>query len=315
MRNAAALLLCALVGVGPVAGCGSSRSDEGTPTGAGQLDPVISAGDSVVAEVNGRPILASDLRHQMKGGKPRKQALQELIQLEVLVDEARRRGLDREPGAMKARRKAMAERMVKVGFSDGYSPETIPKDMVHMAYKRYLPRYVHPELVRVSHVIFLADAGAKPKHRAAAKAFAQQLHKQATARPMTDEAFRALLEQVDLGDSGVKGKAESLTTDQRGRTVREFADAAFKLSREGQISPVTRSMYGYHVIRLIRRIPPRNERFEQVEGKIRQQIFKATRGAAFSRWANRLAKEGPSSVTLEVLQATLGKEDAEAGAK
>lgn len=60
------------------------------------------------------------------------------------------------------------------------------------------------------------------------------------------EKFANIAKEVSLCPSGKRGG--DLGTFGRGRMVKEFEQAAFALQK-GQISPVVKTKFGYHIVR------------------------------------------------------------------
>jgi parvulin-like peptidyl-prolyl isomerase len=54
--------------------------------------------------------------------------------------------------------------------------------------------------------------------------------------------------------------------------VPEFAQAAQRLERAGQHSPVERTSFGYHVLRALRIIPPRQPALEERRKLLRAEV-------------------------------------------
>ena len=54
--------------------------------------------------------------------------------------------------------------------------------------------------------------------------------------------------------------------------VKEFADASFSL-KEGEVSDIVRTSFGYHIIKLLERRGGAPLSFEDVKGKIRKILF------------------------------------------
>lgn len=254
-----------------------------------ELRPVSS--EPVIATVNGSPLLASDLVLQRRAGQTPGQALRELIQAELLVQEAARRGLDRHPRVLAAQRRAMAELLVRRSFRDELGPAQIPRRLVEQAYQKNLRRFRHPELVDVSHILASATKKDPPAVHQAARRLAERARALAIARPLTPEAFLAIEKQLAPQAGAVRLRAETLTTPLRGYTVAPFADAAFALTRPGAVSPVVATSFGYHVIYLRQRIPASNVTLEQAEPEIRQRILEEARTTLLGEFIAKLEKE------------------------
>lgn len=60
------------------------------------------------------------------------------------------------------------------------------------------------------------------------------------------EKFANIAKEVSLCPSGKRGG--DLGSFSRGKMVKEFEKAAFALQK-GQVSPVTKTKYGYHIIK------------------------------------------------------------------
>jgi len=60
------------------------------------------------------------------------------------------------------------------------------------------------------------------------------------------EKFSNVAKEISLCPSGKRGG--DLGTFGRGRMVKEFEQAAFAL-RKGQISPIVKTRFGYHILR------------------------------------------------------------------
>lgn len=94
----------------------------------------------------------------------------------------------------------------------------------------------------------------------------------ARKRALAGEDFDALVaEFTDPKPDGTKstGKLKKVV---RGVMVREFDDAAFALTRPGQISEVVKTRYGYHVIKLDDRRDPPPRTFDQVKAQIIEEL-------------------------------------------
>lgn len=280
--------------------------------GSGELrDIVMTAAEpasptEVVARVNGAPILASDVAEQMRGGESAEQALQSLVQLELLAQEAHRRGLGRHPSVTEEQHRAMARLLIQRRFRDGMGVADIPRELVAEAYRLNIGQYQHPELVQVAHLLVPMALNAPPELHAQARSVAERARSIAASGPLSEEEFKQL-RGVLRKETGIRVRAESLRTAKRGNTVPEFADAAFALTRPGQISPVVQTKFGYHVIYLVNRSPEVHVALEQAEQEIRERILPQARTMALLRYLATLQKELGVSIDERRCKETLSR--------
>jgi peptidyl-prolyl cis-trans isomerase C len=68
----------------------------------------------------------------------------------------------------------------------------------------------------------------------------------AVERLQKGEKFAIVAKEISLCPSGKRGG--DLGTFGRGKMVREFEQAAFTLQK-GQVSPIVKTKFGYHIIR------------------------------------------------------------------
>jgi peptidyl-prolyl cis-trans isomerase C len=267
-------------------GCGQSR----TAAGPGPAVRPVSS-EPVLASVNGSPILASDLAGQLRAGQEPQQALRELIRRELLVQEASRRGLDRDPRVNDAQRRAMVELFIRRTFRDQLGPKQIPRELVEQAWEKNKYLYQHPELREVRYLLAKADKKSTPAAHAAAKALAGRWRALATSRPHTPEEFMTIPRQA-APPADIAIEANPIITALRGTTVESFADATFALSRPGDVSPVVQSIYGYHVIYLVRTIPPENKTtLREAEDEVRAKFLEEARTILLQELIAKLEKE------------------------
>lgn len=294
-RHTVSLALAALV----LNGCGPEQAPRGKELA---LVPVVADLSEVVARVNDRPISALDLQVQMQNGKSRNQALQQLVEMELLAQEAARRGIHRQPAIGKLQRRAMANRLIRRDFGDKFTRASVPDDLIDITYKRMMGYFVHPEDVSVWHFVVLARKRRTSKEtQQRATALCNEIHRRATRKPLTLVQFKALQADLPPVKPPIKVDVQSFITGEKGPAVPAFARAAFALQRKGQISSVVETLYGCHVIYLLERRPAKNISRSQAEPEIRDKIFTKAREKMFSRWAAKIEAGYTISVFPEVL--------------
>jgi peptidyl-prolyl cis-trans isomerase C len=269
----AALLVLFSVALGAVAGC---RRDTGARTASGPAVPLVAApasgADDVVATVDGRPIRASEVALQARvRGVDARQALRDLVDAEVLAGAAAARGLDRDRAVIEAVKQEMVRRWLAVEFEPKAGPDAIPERLVRRTYNRNVNLFDHSEYVDVWHILTPVAKNATPEQKAAARADAEELAEK--AKGLDEAAFKALA-TTKRKSPGDPFRLERIITARDGWTVKEFSYPAHDLLKKpGDVSPVVETSYGYHVIFLVKRIPPVHMTVAEAAPKIREGLL------------------------------------------
>ncbi len=123
---------------------------------------------------------------------------------------------------------------------------------------------------QASHILITVAPAASQAERDAAKAKAEQLLQQSRENP----ARFAELAKLNSQDTGSATKGGDLGFFGRGMMVKPFDEAAFAL-KQGEISGLVKSDFGYHIIKLLEIKPAKllsfDEAREGVANKLRQQ--------------------------------------------
>jgi hypothetical protein len=132
------------------------------------------------------------------------------------------------------------------------------------------------ELV-VRHILFFSERWRSPDHRAEAQAKAARALEALRGGADFAETAAALSEEP-----GAEGRQGLLTPGREGSWVPEFWAAALALE-PGEISPVTETQYGYHILRLEdRRTVPFGEARSVVAREVAERV--ADPAEALDRW-------------------------------
>jgi peptidyl-prolyl cis-trans isomerase C len=225
----------------------------------------------VTVFVNGVEIsdhaISSELQYHPAGSveEAREAATRALVVRELLLQAVARRGIDRPDPPEQAQadeRETDDEALIRTLLArEVTTPE--PDDATcRRFYEQNVKRFRRPDLFEAAHMLFPADpedaeASARAKQQASA-ALAQVL-----AGP---ERFAELARELSACSSAAHGG--NLGQITRGQTVPEFETFLFSLE-PGQICPVAvKTRFGYHVLRLDRRIEGRQLPFEAVRDRI-----------------------------------------------
>lgn len=293
LSTVAALVLFIAIG----AGCHSSapRVAPPPPTAhwTGDLAPAPAPpGDSdVVAVVNGDRIFAADVASQMSAtGQTAERALAELVDAQLLAQEAMRRGLADDPEVVEARQRESVRLLLRRVFEPSFDgPEDIPEDEVESVANlpEIKPHYEHPEY----HTVVFARAKLPPKAPADAEAAAKVKAEQmaailVAARPASKEAFLKVV--ADHPELGVSGEPRPFSTSSTGPAHPTFAKAAMALAKIGDLSPPVRTPWGWDILFLDSVIAAKHTPKDVMEADIRKNWFEPARKRAFDRFTDGL---------------------------
>ena len=161
-------------------------------------------------------------------------------------------------------------------------------------------RFRSEDLVEAAHILFAARPD-DPQALAAARARAEDALAVLSAEPARfAELARA------LSDCPSRGQGGSLGQIGKGQTVEEFESFLATLE-DGQLCPVpARTRFGYHLIRLERRIPGRELPFELVRERIAGRLEAQTWRRGVAQYVKILAGRARiEGVTLEAASSPL----------
>ncbi len=144
-------------------------------------------------------------------------------------------------------------------------------------YEENPARFERPENVRAAHVLIsTVDKDTQKPIAADKKKEKEKLAKDVKARAEKGEDFGKLAKEFSE-DPGSKDKGGEYTF-ARGEMVPEFETAAFSL-KTNQVSDVVETRFGYHIIKLLQKIPAEKVEFSKVlpdlkEGLVQQEAQK-----------------------------------------
>ncbi len=140
---------------------------------------------------------------------------------------------------------------------------SVTDEEIKARYQAKADRYKVGEMRRASHILIKAAKDAPDAEVKAARAKVDDLLALAKKNP----AEFAKLAKQSSQDPGSAGKGGDLDWFGRGMMVKPFEDAAFAL-KDGQLSEVVRSDFGFHVIRLTGVRAERAKPLEDVKAEI-----------------------------------------------
>ena len=143
---------------------------------------------------------------------------------------------------------------------------TVPEDDLRKYYAENEKRFSTPEERRASHILVKAEKSAPAAEREKAKAKAAQLLAEVKKSP----GSFADIARKNSDDPGSAQRGGDLDFFGRGAMVKPFEDAAFGL-KQGEISGVVESDFGYHIIQVTGVRGGEKKSFEQVRAEIENE--------------------------------------------
>jgi peptidyl-prolyl cis-trans isomerase C len=243
---AAALLAGAAVGAQP------RRPDAGAADVARPPSPAeVARRAQVVARVNATSITLGELEDLLNEAPApiratyadparRREFLQNLLTTYLLADEARRRGLDRDPQLAQTVRRNLGQRVEQVAVLDAITPEAVTDAEVRQWYEGHVADYQQPEYRRATILITADRAVAERAIEEIRRARGDMRRVRDLARQHSvDEASRA-----HDGDTHYFQRTGLPSAGDGQRLDPALAEAVFGLVREMDVTPAPVAVAG-----------------------------------------------------------------------
>ncbi len=272
------------------------------------------ASGEVVARVGGSVITLEDfeaalneqnalIRSRYTSVDQKKKLLDTLVEREVMVQEAKRLGLDKDPEMRRGFDKILARFVINREFNEKKVKEITVSDAdIEAYYQQNIDRYHAPEKVMIHDMLFPAPAAAAERKKVRAQA--EEAHKKLKATPQDRKLFFDLMRQTG-GEEATRTLA-SATFQTRAEMEKErgaaVAEAAFALQQANDFSPIIEDEKGFHILRLAGRQAALDLPLEKVKGQIRTTLFAKARGDAYQAFVDGIKSKAGVQVFDEVLQ-------------
>jgi peptidyl-prolyl cis-trans isomerase C len=217
---------------------------------AAQADPIIiAAGDVSIRQSEFEAALKSlpAEYQQFATGPGKKQFAEDYLRMKMLSSEGLKAGLDKDPEVV-AQLALMKENLVAQAQLKKIEKGLNITDADLK--KKYEASKADYEQVKARHILiaFKGSPAAQPGKpeltEEEAKAKAEALHKQIAGGASFDE-----LAKKESDDTGSGARGGDLGAFGRGQMVPEFEKAAFE-AKVGDLTPVVRTQFGYHIIKV-----------------------------------------------------------------
>lgn len=266
----------------------------------------------VLARVGDKPITLGDYaaalarmdrfeRLRYQSPERRKQLLDEIIAVELLADEARRRGLDREPDTQLRLDQALRDEVLRDLRDSAPTPESLPEPEVRNYYDAHKEEFREPERRRIAEIVMVREQEARRLievvRNASATDWGQAVRKHSTGRKDSTAALPLELE----GDIGIVS-APGQVAGNEPQLAEPLLRAAFSIEKIGGVygEPVLAEGQ-YHILRLTSRTPARQRTFAEAQRSIRVKLVQQRVATNQQQLIDDLRKKIPVSMNQTLL--------------
>jgi peptidyl-prolyl cis-trans isomerase C len=309
----------------------------GTLWGFASAAPPPSPAKAVAAQVNGRSITYQELNTEFhaRTRRPfetveadpqwqriRKQILEQIINEELLEEEATRQKLSVSPEAVDARFKNLQARfpspevfnqeLSRRGLTADQLKQNIRKGLLRHEllekevlkkiaaspqeldafYQAHKDKYVQEEAVHARHILIRVAPDASPEDDKQAKEKATAV----LVKGKNGEDFAQLATEYSEGPT--KDKGGDLGTFGRGQMLKPFEDAAFSL-KAGEIGGPVRTKFGYHIIKVEEKHAFKQLPYQEVQSQVKDDFMNEKANARYQEYVAQLRKKAKITVNLK----------------
>jgi peptidyl-prolyl cis-trans isomerase C len=231
----------------------------------------------------------------------RKQLLNELIDLELLAEEARRRGLDKQPETQERVRQMLRDELLAQVRASAASPTDITEADARRYYDEHRDDFREPERRRVAHIALSSEAEAKAlldKAQGASPADWGKLVAEKSRDAKTKPSASLPPELAgDLGIVGPPGHPRGANP----AVPEPLRAAVFEVEKVGGVLPrVVAAEGGFHILRMTGKTDARDRTFADADRSIRVALVQERIRAREAELEAELKKKYP--VTIDEAQ-------------
>lgn len=288
-------LFTATICVAALVGC-----QGGTTSGGAKSEGKKDA--KVIAEVNGGSITTVDFDRELKNlpeylkamaetPQGRKEMLDTMVIRELILQQAAKDGLDKgadiEEKLQDLRKRLVVESFLKKKVE---SESKVSDEDMKAFYEKNKDKFKSGDQVKASHILVKTEKEAKD----------------ILAQIKAGGNFEELAKKNSVDSSSAKGG--DLGWFGKGSMVPAFEKAALAL-KEGQVSDVVKSDFGFHIIKLTGKRPAGIRPFEEVKDQIKGAIMPSKQQEVFQKIKEELKKSAKINVKEDVLNSIGGKKE------
>jgi peptidyl-prolyl cis-trans isomerase C len=256
----------------------------------------------VLAEVNGGSITTGDFDRELKNlpeylkamadtPQGRKEMLDTMVVRELILQQAAKDGLDKGP-EIEEKLQDLKKRLIVESFlkKKVEAESKVSDEDMKKFYEQNKDKFKSGEQIKASHILVKSEKEAKD----------------ILAKLKSGGNFEELAKKSSVDSSSAKGG--DLGWFGKGSMVPVFEKAALAL-KEGQISDIVKSDFGFHIIKLTGKRPAGIRPFEEVKEQIKGAIMPTKQQEIFQKIKEELKKTAKITIKEDVLNSVGTKKE------
>ncbi len=291
------LLLLIVAGLNVNSGCNNTASTKSSTKNSGANNR-----GEVIATVGEKSITITDIEAKLKELPPhlrasynipkrKKEFVDNLVRFEAMLQEARRRGLEKDPEVKTMLDRIMVQQLVKIWRKEFKNKVAVTDEDIKKYYDEHQNEFIRPERIRASH-IFIASTKNDPnrrKLRANTLKMLRAIKKKEKENKKTAFAEYASSQSNDSSTKQMAGNLGFKTREELTRLWGEtFATAAFNLRTIGELSNIVETDKGFHLVKLSGRQRGMEQSFDSVKSRISRRVSAEKRSRSLDEYINQL---------------------------
>jgi peptidyl-prolyl cis-trans isomerase C len=272
---------------------------------AGEAKKESKSTSPVLAEVGGAKITVDDFKKELETLPPylkpmtetadgKKELLETMVIRELIMQEAQKDGTDKSE-AVQAKLEELKKRLVVEAYLKKKVEELakVSDEDLKKFYDQNKDKFKTGDQVKASHILV--------KEEKQAQDILGQLKKGGN--------FEELAKKYS--SDGAAAKGGDLGWFSKGSMIPEFEKVVFGL-KEGELSGVVKTKFGYHIIKLTGKRAAGARSFEEVKDQIKAALLPQKQQEVFQKMKDEMKKSGKFSIKEDALKALGGTASGEA---
>jgi len=233
----------------------------------------------------------------------RRLLLDEMIEVELLAGEARRRGLDELPETRARVRQILRDELLREARRELPRPEELPASEVRAYYEAHRAEFQEPERRRVAHLEVANKARAEELLEKAVGASPKDWGRLVREQSLDRRASLALGDPLEFaGDLGIVAKP-GVDGGENPRVPEPLREAVFRIDEIGGVFPELVEASGtFHIVRMLGKTGARQRSLSEAESAIRVRLLEQRARKLEQRLEQQLRKRFEVTVDQKALE-------------